>query len=139
MRLLFNTNIILDIALMRTPHYNDSASVFRKADNKLVYGFVTATTITDIYYIAKKEKGHQIAIEFISNLLQFTDVIGIDREIIIDSLSSKFTDFEDAIQSIASSYNNIDYIITRNTKDFSDSVIKAISPSDFLNLIKRKR
>lgn len=59
MRLLFDTNIILNIALMRSPHYNDSASIIKKVDNKLVLGFVTATTITDIYYIAKKEKGHQ--------------------------------------------------------------------------------
>lgn len=134
MRLLFDTNIILDIALMRNPYYNDSANVFRKADNTLIFGFVTATTITDIYYIAKKDKGHKIAIDFISNLLQIIDVIGIDKEIIIGSLHTEFTDFEDAIQSIASSYNTIDYIITRNTKDFIDSEIKAISPTDFLNL-----
>ena len=139
MRLLFDTNIILDIALNREPHYKDSANIFKKIDNKSIYGFITATTITDIYYIAKKEKGHVSAIDFLFNLIQIVDVIGVDREIIINSLNSKFLDFEDAIQSVASSYNNIDFIITRNTKDFSNSEIKAVSPTDFLVHIKTKK
>ena len=46
---------------------------------KLILKFVTATTITDMYYIAKKDKGHSLAIEFISNLIQFVDLIGILR------------------------------------------------------------
>jgi predicted nucleic acid-binding protein len=139
MRLLIDTNIILDIALKREPFYKDSASVFKKIDNKNVFGFVTATTITDIYYIAKKDKGHLIAIEFISNLIQFIDLIGIDKEIILEALTTKFADFEDSIQSVASIYNGIDLIITRNTKDFTDSKVKAFTPIEFLNLIKKDK
>ena len=133
MRLLFDTNIILDIALKREPHYKDSAAVLKILDNKAFFGFITATTITDIYYIAKKEKGHLIAIEFISQLIQFIDIIGVDKTIILESLSNKVADFEDAIQSSASRFNHIDYIITRNTKDFIHSEIKALSPGELLN------
>ena len=139
MRLLLDTNIILDIALKREPHYKDSATIFKKIDNKLIFGFVTATTITDIYYIAKKDKGHLLAIEFIGNLIQLINLIGIDKEIIIEALSTNLTDFEDSIQSIASSYNEIDFIITRNTKDFKGSDVKSISPIDFLDLIKKEK
>jgi predicted nucleic acid-binding protein len=134
MRILLDTNIILDIALGREPHFTDSASLFKKIDNKLIYGFVTATTITDIYYIARKEKGHQITINFISSLIEIVDVIGIDREVIIESLKSNIYDFEDAIQSVASQFNNINYIITRNQKDFVNSKVKAITPKEFLIL-----
>jgi len=70
MRLLLDTNIILDIALKRDPFYADYAEVFKKIDNKTIFGFFTATTITDIYHIAKKVKGLSIAIEFISNLIK---------------------------------------------------------------------
>lgn len=136
-RVLIDTNIILDIALARLPFYNDSVNVLKKLGNKSIQGFVTATTITDIYYIAKKDKGHTIAIEFIANLIQIIDVIGIGKEIIIESLTSKINDFEDAIQSVASDYNSIDYIITRNTKDYKNSKVAAISPSKFVNLTKR--
>jgi predicted nucleic acid-binding protein len=102
MRLLIDTNIILDIALRREPHFSDSSGVFKKIDNKSIYGFVTATTITDIYYIAKREKGHQITLDFISNWIEIIDVIGIDRQVIIESLTSKLLDFEDAVQSVSS-------------------------------------
>lgn len=51
MRLLFDTNIILDIALKREPHYKDSASVIKKVDNNLYLGFKSVTTVTDIYYV----------------------------------------------------------------------------------------
>jgi predicted nucleic acid-binding protein len=139
MRLLFDTNIILDITLNREPHYKDSANIFKKIDNKSIFGFITATTITDIYYIAKKEKGHIEAINFITNLIQIVDIVGIDREIIINSLTPQFLDFEDAIQSIASSFNNIYFIITRNIKDFINSEIKAISLTDFLLQYKIKK
>lgn len=139
MRLLFDTNIILDIALSREPHYKDSADIFKKIDNKMIFGFITATTITDIYYIAKKERGHIKASDFIANLIQIVDVVGIDREIIINSLTSQFLDFEDAIQSVASSFNNIDFIITRNINDYSNSEIKALCPTDFLHQNKAKK
>ena len=138
MRILLDTNIILDIALRREPHFTFSVQAFKAIDNKIIFGFVTATTITDIYYIAKREKGHQIALDFISNLIEIIDIIGIDRNIIIKSLVSQINDFEDAIQSISSLLNNIDYIITRNQKDFSKSDIKALSPVEFVNLIIKK-
>lgn len=132
MNLLFDTNIILDIALKREPHYETSELVFKKADNSSIRGFITTTTISDIYYIAKKEKGHTTAINFIGALLQVVGVIGIDKEIIIGALESGFSDFEDAIQSVASNFNGIDFIITRNAKDFESSEVAAITPTDFL-------
>jgi predicted nucleic acid-binding protein len=135
MRLLLDTNIILDIALKREPHFKDSATVFKKIDNKETHGFITATTITDIYYIAKREKGHQITIDFISNLIDIIDVIGVDREVIVEALESKLADFEDAVQSVSSQLNDIEYIITRNQKDFIHSEIKAVTPKEFLMLL----
>lgn len=139
MRILLDTNIILDIALKREPFFTDSVGVFKKIDNNAVYGFITTTTITDIYYIAKKDKGHAIAIEFISNLIQFVDIIGIDKDIVIESLISDITDFEDAIQSVASTFNEVDYIITRNTKDYRSSKVKAITPTEFISQTKKKK
>jgi len=89
--------------------------------------------------VAKREKGHQITIDFISNLIEIVDVIGIDREIVIASLISEFIDFEDAIQSVSSRLNRIDYIITRNQKDFVTSEIQALSPKELLALLKKKK
>ena len=138
MRILLDTNIILDIALAREPYFSDSANVFKKIDNAEIFGFVTATTITDIYYIGKREKSHQLTIDFLLNLIEIVDILGIDRKVIVESLDSPVVDFEDAIQSVSSYLNNIDYIITRNEKDFVKSPIKALSPADFLSIRKKK-
>jgi len=139
MRILLDTNIVMDIALGREPHLADSADIFRAIDNESIYGFVTATTITDIYYVAKRVRGHQITIDFISNLLEIVDVIGIDKRIVFASLMSDFIDFEDTIQSVSSHLNRIDYIITRHQKNFIKSEAPTITPNEFLALLKKKK
>jgi predicted nucleic acid-binding protein len=136
MNILFDTNIILDIALKRDPHFDASSKVFLKIDNSDFFGFVTATTITDIYYISKRVKGHQITINFISDLIQIIDVIGVNKETIIQSLNSPLLDFEDAVQSVSAKLSNMEYIITRNIKDFNNSDIKAITPIEYLKTLK---
>lgn len=69
-KVLLDTNIILDIALKREPHFADSAALFKNLVDKNIHAFITATTITDIYYISKKAKDHSTAIRFISHLLE---------------------------------------------------------------------
>jgi predicted nucleic acid-binding protein len=136
MRILLDTNIILDIALKRKPHYSNSSKLFQLIDNTDLKAFLTANSITDIYYIIKKEKENNIALEFIDNLIQIVDILDLNKEIIIKALQSGFQDFEDAIQSETSNLNKIDFIIIRNIKDFSKSEVKAITPKQLLEYIK---
>lgn len=131
-KVLFDTNIILDIALKRESFFEDAQKLFILIDKEKVTGNITATTITDIYYIAKKEKGHNEAINFIENLLEVIDVIGINKETILKALASKMKDFEDAIQSSAAEIHQIDLILTRNKNDFTDTTIKVLTPKEFL-------
>lgn len=138
MKLLLDTNILLDIALKREPFFSDSANVFRIIDNKFIFGFITATTVTDLYYIARKERGHLSSLEFIDNLLQIIDIVGIDKEIIMDAIKLNVSDFEDSIKSVAAIYSGIDIIITRNTKDFKHSEIKALTPTEYLAFFAKK-
>ncbi len=135
-KVLLDTNIILDIALKREPHFEHSAKIFELIDSKLILGFITATTVTDIYYISKKDKGNKIAIEFISNLISVVDVIGVDKNTILHALQSKIVDFEDAIQAAASEYADIEIIITRNVTDFTHSNIKVLSPKELIKMMK---
>lgn len=135
-KVLLDTNIILDIALKREPHFEHSAKIFELIDSKLILGFITATPVTDIYYISKKDKGNKIAIEFISNLISVVDVIGVDKNTILHALQSKIVDFEDAIQAAASEYADIEIIITRNVTDFTHSNIKVLSPKELIKMMK---
>ena len=131
-KILFDTNIILDIALKRDPFFEDAYQLFDLIDKKVIIGGITASTITDIYYISKKEKGHIKSIEFISGLIEILQIAGIDKEVIINALNSSMHDFEDAIQVSASEINGMDIIITRNKSDFQNSTIPVNTPKEFL-------
>lgn len=95
---------------------------------------VTATTLTDIYYISKRDRGHLETISFLKDLIEIVGVIGIDKEIIREALFSGFLDFEDAVQAKAAQLNQIEMIITRNKKDFNQSSTQAFSPKEFLQV-----
>ena len=132
-RLLLDTNIILDIALKREPHFELSSKIFELIDKKRIIGYITASTVTDIYYISRKEKGNKIAIEFISNLIEIVDVIGVDKSIIVKALKSNLKDFEDAVQVSAAEYYEIEIIVTRNKSDFLNSGLEILTPKELID------
>lgn len=134
-KVLFDTNIILDIALKREAFFEDAFNLFNLIDQKKIFGNITATTITDIYYISKRERGHDKSIEFLKSLVEVVEVIGIDKDIIIQALFSEMKDFEDAVQTSAAELNDIEIIITRNKKDFTNTSLKILTPNEFLGII----
>lgn len=96
--------------------------------------FMTANAITDIYYILNRankdsEKSKEAIIRLL-NLVSIADVLASD---ITNALSSKVTDFEDALAGVIAKRIKADYIITCNTKDFNNSPVSAIDPKDFLH------
>ena len=135
MILLLDTNIILDIILVREPFFQDSSKIFELIDGIKIKGCVTASSITDIYYIVKKNSGHANAISFIESLIITIDPVNVNRDTITLALHSNFADFEDAVQSASAELNNVDLIISRNTKDFIGGKIPAQTPTDFLKNI----
>ncbi|MFP4557805.1 MAG: type II toxin-antitoxin system VapC family toxin [Bacteroidales bacterium] len=135
-RLLLDTNIILDIALKREPHFEFSSKIFELIDKKRIVGYISATTITDIYYIFRKVKGKDTAIEFVSNLIEIIDIVGVDKNIIIKALKSNLNDFEDAIQVSAAECNEIEVVITRNKSDFLNSGLEILTPKELINIEK---
>ena len=78
-RVLIDTNVILDIALKRLPHFNHATKLFSMFDTGEIIGHVTASTITDIYYLSKREKGHSLTLEFITDLISVVEALGVDR------------------------------------------------------------
>ncbi len=131
-RVLLDTNIILDIALKREPYFTFSSKVFEFIDERLIIAHITASTVTDIYYIFRKEKGKKIAMKFISNLIEIVDIIGIDKSVIIHALKTNLKDFEDAVQVSAAKSLNIEIIVTRNKSDFLNSGLEILTPEELI-------
>lgn len=117
---LSDTNIILDIALERYPYFKNSRKIFILMEEGKFTGYVTASLITDIYFISKKESNHKIALHFISDLVKLVEIIGIDKKVIRAAFEYNMTDFEDAVQISAAEFSGMNCIVTRNKKDFVD-------------------
>ena len=136
MKILVDTNVIIDILCKREPFFEDSYNALNKCidDHTLI---VSASAITDIFYIGRKYIGSEKAKECIRNLLdliKISDTRGADIE---KALSSDVSDFEDAVVSAIAERQKAKYILTRNTKDFEKSKILSITPHDYLNINKR--
>lgn len=135
MKIVVDTNVIIDILCKREPFFEDSYNALNKCiDNHTL--IVSASAITDIFYIARKYIGSEKVKECIRNLLdliKISDTRGADIE---KALSSDVSDFEDAVVSAIAERQKAKYILTRNTKDFEKSKILSITPHDYLNIYK---
>ena len=137
MKLLIDTNIILDFLQKREPYYEDASAIFQLSVDNEVIECVTASSITDIYYLVNKEfKDVKKTKERIQDLLELITILDVTNKDIQDAIRSEWKDFEDSLQYIVALHNSVDAIIIRNTKDFSESSIPIYSPKEFLNFIK---
>nr|VFJ64883.1 MAG: Predicted nucleic acid-binding protein, contains PIN domain [Candidatus Kentron sp. FM]VFJ65181.1 MAG: Predicted nucleic acid-binding protein, contains PIN domain [Candidatus Kentron sp. FM]VFK15279.1 MAG: Predicted nucleic acid-binding protein, contains PIN domain [Candidatus Kentron sp. FM] len=136
MKVLVDTNVILDIALDREPFVEYAALFLKTARQRIIPLFMTATTVTDLYYILRKERGKDIALSFISDLLQFVDVASVDKKVVIEALRSEIPDFEDAIQIFSAKQTAIETVVTRNEGDFAKSGLDVQNPKSFLQRLQ---
>ncbi|MFY0651660.1 MAG: PIN domain-containing protein [Cyclobacteriaceae bacterium] len=136
MKILLDTNVILDFGLKREPHLQNAIKVIRQIDGHKQQRCITAYTVTDIYYIIKKEVSGQVAKDFILDLVNIFEILGVNSIVIRQALEQDFKDFEDAVQYSAAQLNDVDAIVTRNKKDFKNSVLKVLDPTEFIEFQK---
>lgn len=134
MRVLVETDVILDVLQKREPFFSDSYRALRRALENDAECLISASAATDIFCVLRKSLGSaQQAKEHIDQLAQvvsFADVQGMD---IHTALMRAMPDFEDAVVDAVAERSGASYILTRNIKDFTGSVVPAILPADFLN------
>ena len=130
---MLDTNVVLDVLLNRPAFVQNSAAILRVASEE-IQEFITASAITDIYYIARKElRGSLQAKALIRNLLQIIHVAAVSEVDIWAALESDWKDFEDSVQNTVAEHQRFDYIITRNPSDFKDSNLPVLTPQEFAN------
>ncbi|MBP0013736.1 MAG: PIN domain-containing protein [Roseofilum sp. SBFL] len=139
MKVLLDTNIILDYALERQPFFYDSEEIFTAIQNQQVTGYVSASTLSDLYYIIRKKKGKEWAIAFVTRLVHLCEVARCDRQTIDIALKANFNDFEDGIQYGAAIVNQLDTIITRNIQDFPVTDIQILTSDRLIEQISDRR
>jgi predicted nucleic acid-binding protein len=137
MRVLLDTNVVLDFVLQRNPFFAEADEIFIKLKNAEFVGYVSPITPINVFFTTRKEKGKDIAFIAVGELLTLTDITKISKRHFENALNSTFKDYEDSVQHESAISENLDAIITRNTKDFSNSNVKIYSPKEFLEILEQ--
>lgn len=136
MKVLFDTNVVLDQLLERKPHVDSAEQLLSLVDAGRLEGLICSTTATTIHYLASRAVGAQAAMEFIRKLLSFLDVACVDREVLRSALDLGFADFENAVIHEAARQAGATAIVTRNGKDFARSELPVFSPAELLAAVQ---
>ena len=133
MKVLVDTCVVLDVLTKREPFYEDSKRIFTNIAQGKMFGFVTACSINDIYYLLNKHVHNASESKnIISTLITLFDVLDVNGEDIGNALASNVTDFEDATIVESALRHHIDAIVTRNAKDFKAAPINVFDPSELM-------
>jgi len=131
-------NILLDWLLDREPFSSYSAKIIELTETRKILGLVSPLTLANTYYIIAKELNKKIADEFIIDSLRIFSVPGISLKNVKEAVSDKFKDFEDDVHSSVAAENNVDFLITRNKRDFKNDKFKVLDAEEFLRIIEKK-
>jgi len=133
MKALVDTNVVLDVLLNRAVFFAHSRAIFEFIEQKKITGYITASSITDIFYLIKKEVGNnEVVYQAIEKLTALFTVVPVTEMTIASALALRWKDFEDAVQFMAAKENGMTCILTRNEADYESSDIPCMSPSDFI-------
>lgn len=133
MKILLDTNILLDVFLEREPFYGPSAISLSLAERDIIEGWLSGMTVTTLYYLIQKSLSRKSADNHVKNLLKIFHLAPVNRAVLEDAIDSKFTDYEDSVLYQSAKHSRLDAILTRNQKDFKNSTLPVYSPKELLS------
>lgn len=137
MRILADTNIIIDALTSREPWKESAEKIFLMAAEDRIEMYITASSTTDIYYLVRKYLHNaETAKQVMEKLYSLVRILEVTANDCIDALVSPISDYEDAVVEKVASGKGMDYIVTRNIKDYQAGRTKVILPDDFVKLME---
>ena len=138
MKVLIDTNVLMDALSRREPFYTNGKRVIKLCGRDDVEGIIAAHSITNLFYLLRKDfTGDEIR-DILLNLCDIFFIEGIGADKLTSALCNKsFRDFEDCLQTECALATNAEYIVTRNKKDFVNSPSPCIMPEEFFGMFPR--
>ncbi len=136
MKILFDTNVVLDVMLDRDPFAEPASRLMSLVESGKISGLLGATTVTTIRYLATKVMGPVKAQNQITDLMMLFEIAAVNRSVIEDALVVKFSDFEDAVLYQAARHAGVEAVVTRDLKGFKQSKIPVYNPEEMLNVFE---
>lgn len=138
MRILFDTNVIVDVFLERGPFFGPAAQLLDAVEHGELEGLLGATTVTTVYYLVSKVKKEATARETIGGLLQLFEVAAVNRTVLEQATASAFSDFEDAVLHEAGRRSSAEGIVTRDKGDFTAATLTIYTPAELLQALRQR-
>ena len=132
MKVLIDTNVILDVLYKREGFYEDSLKIWKLCETRKLDGYISALSISNIVYILRRELDPEKTLEVINNINLVFKIYDLKSEIIMQAAEKKTKDYEDALQMVTAQKLKASFIVTRNIKDFAGGKIIAVKPSELL-------
>ena len=138
MRVLVDTNVVLDVLLDRRPFAEAATQVFALVEESRIEGFLCATTVTTVDYLLGQALAPAKAREALQRLLSLFEIAPVNRSVLEHALRSGVTDFGDAVLEQAGFLAGVDAITTRNVSDFRKSKVTVFDPLELISTVKAK-
>jgi len=135
LRVLFDTNVIVDLLLNRVPFADAAASLTAHVERGRLSGVVCATTITTVHYLVAKAVGSGAARAEVGKLLDLFEVAPVTRAVLESALEHRMGDFEDAVVHESAREASVEAIVTRDLGDFASGDLAVYSPAEFLSML----
>jgi len=136
-RILFDTNVVLDVLLDRQPYVEASAAAWAAVETGISEGVLAAHALTTIHYLVRKERGNAKAGRIVLAILGVFRIAAVDCVVIQEALQLPFADFEDAVTAAAGRLAGCEYIVTRDPKGFRGSPVRSLTPEALLPLLDK--
>ena len=134
-RVFIDSDVLLDVLAKREKFYENSSIILELIKDEKIKGHTFPVVISNVYYILTKYGNEKIAKENVKKILKLLSVLSITEEIIYEAVNSKMKDFEDAIQYFTAMNNQIDVLITRNTKEYIEKKkVEVMKPEEFIKI-----
>ena len=132
MKILLDTNVVLDLLLAREPFVEWAREIFVLVENAELEGYLCANSITTLHYLVGREKNKEEADEIVSALLSLFEIASVDKRVLLDATTNNGIDYEDSVIYNSAFHSSIDIIVTRDKKGFKNSKISTLTPQEFL-------
>lgn len=137
--MLFDTNIVLDVLLDREPFATVGAHLFSHVEQGTLPGYLCATTVTTVHYLAHKTLGTEQARQKIRSLMRLFEIAPVNRVVLESALNSRLADFEDAVLHEAALHVGAEGIVTRDPSGFKGARLPVYTPDELWKALQARQ
>ncbi|CAA6820913.1 MAG: Putative nucleic acid-binding protein, contains PIN domain [uncultured Sulfurovum sp.] len=132
MKVLLDTNVVLDLLLAREPFVDLAKEIFSLIENTEVEGYLCATSVTTLHYLIGRAMNKKEADEIIEKLLTLFEVTPVTKKVLYDASIDNGVDYEDSVIYTSAYHSQINIIVTRDKRGFKTSKVSSLTPKEFL-------